>query len=453
MKDLTQGKESKVIWQFAMPILFGNALQQLYNIVDSIIIGHYIGKEALAAVGASFPIFFTLISVVIGFAAGATVIVSQFFGAKKIDQVKRTIDTVYIVLFVAAIALSLLGIGFAREIFAAIKLPQDIMPYAILYMNIYLGGLIFFFGFNGTSAILRGLGDSKTPLYFLLVSTLTNIGFDLLFVIVFKWGIAGVAIATIISQAGAFITAILYLNKYHQIIQFNFLQMIFDVKIFKESLRIGLPSGIQQAVVALGMLALFWIVNGFGTDVVAAFSVAMRVEGLAVMPALAFGAAIGAFVGQNVGAQKLDRVYGGIWSTIKLSGLVTIMVSLVAIVFPHELMSVFTSEEMVIYHGANYLRISGMFYTFFTILFVFNGALRGAGDTLIPMLITFTSLWIFRLPLTYYLSTIFDEIGIWWGSPIGWFFGMLLSMIYFYTGRWKKKGVLNKISGNHTDQS
>ena len=384
-----------------------------------------------------------MISVVIGFGAGATIIVSQYFGAKQIENVKKTIDTIYIVLFVASIVLSIIGILLSKHIFSLIQLPEEIIPYAVLYMNIYLSGLIFFFGFNGTSAILRGLGDSKTPLYFLIVSTLTNIAFDLLFVIVFKWGIAGVAIATVISQAGAFITAILYLNKHHQIINLNVRKLIFDRIIFMHSLRIGLPSGIQQAVVALGMLALFWIVNGFGTDVVAAFSVALRIEGLAVMPALAFGGAMAAFVGQNVGAQKTSRVYTGIWASIKLSGIVTIIVSLMAIIFSHELISIFTSDENVIRHGADYLRISGMFYTMFTILFVFNGALRGAGDTLVPMMITFTALWVIRIPLTYYLSTIFGEMGIWWGSPIGWFFGMGLSMIYFYMGRWKKKGVIN----------
>jgi len=175
MKDLTTGKESKLILQFATPMLLGNVFQQMYNIVDSIIIGNFIGKEALAAVGASFPIIFALISLIIGFATGATIIIAQYYGAKKMEQVKRTIDTLYIVLFFASLVMSALGIVFSGDIFRLIQLPEDVFPYARLYLSVYLSGLVFFFGFNGTAAILRGLGDSKTPLYFLIISTITNV--------------------------------------------------------------------------------------------------------------------------------------------------------------------------------------------------------------------------------------------------------------------------------------
>ncbi len=233
MKDLTVGKESKLIFQFAAPMLLGNVFQQLYNIVDSIVIGNFIGKEALAAVGASFPIIFVLISLVIGFGTGATIIIAQYFGAKQLEKVKRTIDTLYIFLFFASIVLTILGITFSGPLFKLIQLPEEVFPYAKQYLNIYLSGLIFFFGFNGTAAILRGLGDSKTPLYFLIVSTITNIVFDLLFVIVFDWGIAGVAIATVISQGGAFITAIIYLNRTHQIMKFSISKLVFDREIFQ----------------------------------------------------------------------------------------------------------------------------------------------------------------------------------------------------------------------------
>ena len=233
MKDLTTGKESKLIWQFATPMLLGNVFQQMYNIVDSIIIGNFIGKQALAAVGASFPIIFALISLVIGFGIGATIMIAQYFGAKQIDKVKRTIDTLYIFLFFASIVMSVLGILFSGAIFSLIQLPEDVIPEARLYLNIYLSGLIFFFGFTGTSAILRGLGDSKTPLYFLIISTVANIFFDLLFVIVFKWGIAGVAVATILSQGGAFLAAVIYLNKTHKIVRISIFNLVFDKKIFK----------------------------------------------------------------------------------------------------------------------------------------------------------------------------------------------------------------------------
>jgi putative MATE family efflux protein len=442
MKDLTVGKESKLILQFATPMLLGNVFQQMYNIVDSIIIGQFIGKEALAAVGASFPLLFTLISLVIGFATGATILVAQYFGAKKMEDVKRTIDTLYIVLFVASIIISLLGWFYSEAIFRLIQLPEDVIPYASLYFKIYILGLVFFFGFNGTSAILRGLGDSKTPLYFMMVSTVTNIILDYVFVAYFHWGIAGVAYATIISQGGAFITAILYLNKYHNVVKLSLLRITFDRKIFKQSLRIGLPSGFQQSIVAIGLLALIWIVNLFGTDVIAAYSIAMRIDSLAAMAAMNFAAALATFVGQNIGANKPERVKAGLIATLKITSLIAVSISLIALLFSSNLMSLFTSDENVIRIGSEYLVIVGAFYILFSVLFAYNGVMRGAGDTLIPMFITLVALWFIRIPAAYILSRYFGETGIWWSTPIGWFIGMTLSYLYYLTGRWKKKSVV-----------
>jgi len=442
MKDLTTGKESKLIFQFVAPMLLGNVFQQMYNIVDSIIIGNYIGKQALAAVGASFPIIFALISMVIGFATGATIIIAQYFGAKKMEQVKRTIDTLYIVLFAASIVLSGLGILFSESIFRLIQLPEDVMPDAVLYMNIYISGLIFFFGFNGTAAILRGLGDSKTPLYFLVVATITNVIFDLLFVIVFKWGIAGVAVATIISQGGAFVTAILYLNKTHDIVKLSVLKLKFDKTIFRQSLKIGLPSGFQQTFVALGMIAIVWIVNLFGTDVIAAFSIAMRIDSMAAMPAMNFSAALATFVGQNLGANKPERVKSGLVATFVMTSVISVVITAMALLFSKGLMGIFTDDANVIAIGTSYLVIVSSFYMLFSTMFVLNGVMRGAGDTLIPMFITLIALWFVRIPLSYFLSQHWGETGIWWAMPIGWFLGMFLSYIYYLTGRWKSKIVV-----------
>ena len=285
MKDLTEGNEARLILNFATPMLLGNLFQQLYNIVDTIIVGNILGKEALAAVGASFPIIFTLISLIIGVASGGTIVIAQYFGAKDIKNVKRAIDTLYIFLFFASVILSVIGVYFTEEIFRLVQLPEEILPQAKNYLTIYLSGLIVFFGFNGTSAILRGLGDSKTPLYFLVISTFFNIGLDLLFILVFEWGVAGAALATVISQGGAFLTAILYLNRYHKIISFNISEFQFDNRIFRQSLRIGLPTGIQHTFISLGNLALMAIVNSFGTNVIAAYSAAIRID---MIPSLAF---------------------------------------------------------------------------------------------------------------------------------------------------------------------
>ena len=442
MKDLTKGKESKLILQFATPMLLGNVFQQLYNIVDSIIIGNFIGKEALAAVGASFPIIFVLISLVIGFGTGATIIIAQYFGAKQLEKVKRTIDTLYIFLFFASIILTILGITFSGPLFKLIQLPEDVFPYARLYLNIYLSGLIFFFGFNGTAAILRGLGDSKTPLYFLAISTITNIILDLLFVLVFDWGIAGVAVATVISQGGAFVSAIIYLNRTHQIVKLAISKLIFDREIFNQSVRIGLPSGLQQTFVSIGLIALVWIVNLFGTNVIAAYSIAMRIDSLALMAAMNFAAALSTFVGQNLGANKPERVKAGLMATIKMTTVVSVSITVMAILFSRNLMGIFTQDAEVIGIGAEYLIIVSSFYILFSTLFVINGVMRGAGDTLIPMFITLFALWFVRIPIAYFLSQEIGVTGIWWATPIGWFLGMIMGILYYLSGRWKKKVIV-----------
>jgi len=423
-------------------MLFGNIFQQLYNVVDAIIVGKVLGDQALAAVGANFPFIFALISFVVGIAIGATVIIAQYFGAKQMDNVKRTIDTLYIFMFIASLVLTVVGIWASEYIFKIIDLPADVTPLAVNYFRIYALGFIFFFGFQGTSAILRGLGDSKTPVYFLVVSTLMNILLDLLFVIVFDWGIKGVAAATVISQAGAFFTIIWYLNKFHKFMNFSPFKMKFDKEIFKKSLRIGLPTGFQQTAVALGFLALYKIVNIFGVPTIAAYSIAMRIDSFAVMPAMNFSAAISTFVGQNIGANKYDRIGRGLKSTLLMINLISITVTIIAVIFAGPLFSLFTDSLEVIEIGKQYIYIVTPFYVVFSTMFILNGVLRGAGDTLIPMIITILALWFIRLPASWLLSEEFGSNGIWWGIPIAWLFGVIASYFYYLSGKWKKKAVV-----------
>lgn len=456
MKDLTVGKEGPLILKFAIPMLLGNVFQQLYNVVDSIIVGNYIGKEALSAVGASFPLIFVLISLLIGFGSGISIIISQYFGAKKIDQVKKAIDTMMIVLFFASIVITAVGIIFSEAIFRAIDLPDEILPLAKTYFNIIMLGNVGAFGFNGTNAILRGMGDSKTPLYFLIISTLINIGLDLLFVLVFNWGIEGIALATIIAQAGAFLTATIYLNRTHKLIRISFINLVFDKGIFLKGLKIGTPSGLQQMFVALGMLALFSIVNRFGTNVIAAYSVATRIDSFAMMPAMNFAMALTAFVGQNMGANRQDRVRKGMIETWKMTSIISLIFTAVSILWGKELMSWFTPDENVIRIGAEYLLIVSIFYVSFSTMFSINAVFRGSGDTLIPMFITLLALWAIRVPFSYVFSmditinSLFDWVsvpvsktGIWWGIPVAWIFGMTCSFFYYLSGKWKTKVIVN----------
>lgn len=444
MHDLTTGNPGKLIFRFATPMLLGNVFQQLYTLTDSVIVGKFLGKEALAAVGAAFPLTFSLISLIIGVASGTTVVIAQYFGAKDEVKVKRAIDTMYIFIFLASIVMGAMGIIFSESIFRLIRLPEDVLPYATTYMEIYFGGIMLFFGFSGTSAILRGLGDSKTPLYFLIVSTVTNILFDLLFIVVFKWGIAGAAWATLLSQGGAFITLTLYLNSKHPVINLSVRKYIWDKEIFRHSLRIGLPTGFQQTFVSLGMLAVLRIVNDFGTNTVAAYSVATRIDGLASLPAMNFGQALSTYTGQNIGANQPTRVKLGLKATLRMSAMVALLTSVVIMLFRHPLMQLFTNDAAVVDIGAHYLLIISGFYLIFSSMFVVGGVMRGAGDTIIPMFITLFSLWVVRIPLAALLSRGMGVDGIWWSVPIAWTSGLLLSYLYYRTGRWKTKGVIKQ---------
>ncbi|HYX10108.1 MAG TPA: MATE family efflux transporter, partial [Bacteroidales bacterium] len=341
-----------------------------------------------------------------------------------------------------ALIVGSLGVIFAQKIFLLIGLPDELLVQATIYLRIYLSGILVFFGFSGTSAVLRGMGDSRTPLYFLIGSTLFNIGLDLLFILGLGMGIGGAALATLISQGSAFITMIIYLNKRHEIIRFRLKGLVFDKDLFRKSLRIGLPTGLQQTFVALGMMALLGIVNTFGTNVVAAYSVATRIDSIAMLPAMIFGQALATFVGQNLGANKSHRVRSGLLSTFGMSSVVSIIVSLVVISLRHFLMGLFTDDQQVIAIGAKYLTIVSAFYLLMSALFTISGVMRGAGDTLIPMFISLFSLWIIRVPVAYFLSSKIGETGIWWAVPVAWTVGVIASFFYYRTGRWKSKVVV-----------
>jgi putative MATE family efflux protein len=442
MKDLTQGKERNVIIMFAAPMLVGNLFQQTYTIFDSIIVGKLIGDEALAAIGASFPIIFALISFVIGIASAGTIIISQYYGAKEYDSVRKAIDTIMIFIFFASLIVMIIGIGFGESIFRLTKLPEDVLPLAKVYLRTFLSGTILLFGFNGISAILRGIGDSKTPLYFQILATLLNIILDIVFIKFLHLGVRGAALASVVAQGFTFIAAAIYLNKTHKLVRINFLHFNFDREIFRHSVRIGLPSGFQQTFVALGMIALYRIVNDFGTNVITAYSIATRIDGLAMLPSMILGQALSSFVGQNLGAGKIDRVKRGLSATILISVIISVVVTLFVILFKFKLMLLFTKTEAVAEIGVKYLIIVSSAYILFSIMFALNGVMRGAGDTLIPMFITLFSLWVIRVPFAAILSKHYNEEGIWMAVPLAWAVGAISSYIYYRTGNWKKKVII-----------
>ncbi len=447
MKDLTVGKESSLIIRFAVPMLLGGVVQQFYNIADTMIVGKFIANpedatRALSAVGASFPVFYTLISLVIGLASGAAVVISQYYGAKDMEKVRKSIDTLFITIAISSLIITAVGLLLVDEMFALMQLPTEIIPEATTYLTILIFGLFAGLGYNGISSVLRSLGDSVTPLYFLIVSTIVNIGLDLLFVWGFQWGVAGAAYATVLAQLVSFVMGLVYINRKHSFLNINLLKLDFDKEIFKKSVKIGLPTGLQQMFVSMGMFALFGIVNKFGTNVIAAYSVAGRIDALAIIPAMNFSQALSTFTGQNIGAGRIDRIRKGLSSTMLMSGIFSVVISIFVVIFGAQLMSMFTSDGEVIRIGAEYLQIVGLFYILFTIMFAYTGVFRGAGDTMVTMLISLFSLWLFRIPFSVYFSAIYAEIGIWVSIPFAWAVGMIFSGVYYYFGRWKKKSVV-----------
>ncbi len=444
MKDMTEGGEGRLIWGFTVPMLIGNVFQQSYNVIDSIIVGRVVGKSALAAVGASFPIIFLLVALVIGATMGFSILISQFFGAKDMARVRRTVDTAAVFIFFAGITMSVAGFLLSGHMLALLNTPADIMPQARAFLRVTFAGLIFMFGYNSTSAVLRGLGDSKTPLYFLVFSTLLNIALALLFVKGFGWGVAGSAWATVVSQGAAFVLLTIYLNRTHEVLRLRFGAFEFDRGILKKGLMIGLPSGVQQMMVAAGMMALTRIVNGFGTNAVAAFTAAGRVDTFAVMPAMSLSVAISTFVGQNIGAGKVERVRRGLRTSLYISGATSLLTTLIIVVFGWHLISMFNPDPGVVGIGRRYLLIVGGFYIVFSTMFVINGAMRGAGDTFVPMLVTVLSLWGIRVPASSFLSARMGTDGIWWGVSLSWCVGLAIASAYYSTGRWKRKAVVRR---------
>lgn len=440
--DLTHGPVWKVIIRFALPLLVGNLLQQLYTITDSIIVGQFLGKKALAAVSASFFIYYFIISLVIGVGSGTTVVVSQFFGARQYHKVQKAFSSFFIFMLVAGILLSVAGIIFAEPVFRLTNTPEEVIPDAVAYFRIYIGGTFLFVTFNSIISILRGVGESMRPMIFILITTFLNIALDLLFIIVFNWGIEGAARATVISQGIGMCLALGYVNNTHPLLSIKKQDMLFDGKLFVTSLKIGLPTSVQQCAISLGLIALLGIVNSFGTNTLTAYGAAGKIDTIITQAILTLSGALAAFCGQNIGAGRLDRVKKGVRFTMLANITFGILAYLAVFFWGENMMKAFTNDPDVIAIGKEYLLIVGAFFMVHGALNVYNGALRGAGDTFFPMIISLISLWLIRIPLAYHFSAWLGRNGIWWAIGISISIGLVITFVYYKIGIWKKRCVV-----------
>lgn len=444
-KDLTSGSVLRHLITFSIPLLIGNVLQAFYNTVDSIWVGRFIGAKALGAVSVSFPLIMILVSLVMGITMATTVLVSQYAGAKNRDMIVKTVNNSLLLLSTAAIIVTLIGLTFSEKILVLMNTPQEILGYATDYLNIFFLGLIFMFGYNVISSILSGLGDSKTPLKFLIISTVTNLILDPILILGIgplpEMGIKGAAWATLLSQALSFFLALRHLDKRDHVVSFKLKEFKYDRELTARTIKIGIPSGLQQIVVSLGMLVMTSIINSFGAETVAAFGAAARLDQFAFMPSMSLGLAVSTLVGQNIGAGKKERlkeIYKwGCISAIVVTGVISAFV----LIAPTFILKLFTTDVQVLATGSRYLRIMGLSYIPFALSFVVNGMLRGAGDTMPTMVFSLVSLWLVRVPLAKYLSSLgqLGSDGIWIAMAVSSVLSLVMSQLYYFYGGWKNK--------------
>jgi len=439
MKDLTKGNEAKVLILFSIPMLLSNLLQQLYNVVDTIVVGKYVNEKALSAVGQAFPIVVVFLSLIMGFSLASNILIAQFLGAKKIENVRKTVQTTVLTIFWFGILMSIAGFFLTPYILHIMRVPADVLEIAKQYVRITFTGVIFLFIYNGFTAMLRGLGDSKSPLYVLAVSTVLNIILDLVFVIVFNMGVRGVAYATVIAQAVSALLLVLIACKEHEILRFNVFHLQFDIKIFVKTLRLGLPSGIQQSLVGAGFMTLTSLVNNFGSVSSASFVAASKLDAFATMPSFNIGLALASFVGQNMGASKMERVKKGFHSALAIGIAITATFTILVMIFAKPVMMLFLSSEAYLAGGMLYIYLVAPSYIIQAFMFIVNGVIRGAGDTFFAMIATLLTMWVFRIPIAIFLSSFLGVKGVYLSIGIGFSIGATISFGYYLSGKWAKK--------------
>lgn len=432
MKDLTQGSVAKTLFVFALPLVLTNLLMQANLLIDTAIVGRVINKEALAAIGSVFPMIFVLSSIQIGLTVGGSVLIAQYSGEKNNAAITQTIHTLFTALFVVCITISLGAILFKSALFKLINLPADVLPYASIYMNIYFGGLVTIVLLNVITGFLRGMGNSTMPLYFAVISNVLNILFDLLFVLQFKWGIAGVAWASVLAQSLAGIIGYIWCYKKYDVFRISLQNYYFKASLLFKSLRIGLPTAAQQLALSFGIVTIFALIGKYGSTTMAAFTIGGRIDSFPGIITMELSAALMAFVGQNYGARQMQRIHKALLLALCVSLIVAIIMALLIWISPNVLLSPFTTDSKVIEAGSRYLMIIGSFYLMYSSIYIFGGIFQGMGKTLFPMVFTMTSLWAVRIPLCYYFASQMGETGIWWGIVTSWTFEALCCGGYYW---------------------
>lgn len=444
VRDMTKGSPVKLILGFTGPMLIGNLFQQFYNMVDSIVVGKFVNKDALAAVGATSSAIFLIFGLTFGLSAGISIVISQYFGAGDYENLRKSFATAIYVVFLASVIMGITGYFTCRPLLELLDTNKEIIDQSEIYMKICFAGILGSAGYNGMSAVLRALGDTITPLVFLIIASVLNVILDLVFVIVFHWDVPGVAIATIISQYVSAIGCIIYASAKIKLLRIPVKELKPDKEIFVKCIHFGIPVALQNSFVSISMLVLQSVVNSFqDTVVTAAYTAVSRIEQLVMQPFMSLGAAVASFTGQNIGANNLDRVKKG----MKSSAFTVVLFSLImlpAMYFGGQyIMRLFTKKDEieVVRYGFEGIRITCLFYTFLGMIFVTRNFLSGAGDIRIPMIMGIVEV-ICRVTFSRTLSDLIGYKGIFLATALTWAVTGMFGTLRVISGKWKNKSVV-----------
>lgn len=434
---MTEGSIYKKIIKFAVPIFFGNLFQQLYNIVDSIIVGNFLGKEALAAVSSTGSLIFLLVGLVGGIFSGAGVVIARYFGAGNIKEVQRAIHTTVCFALIAGVILTIVGTILSPHILRLMGTPESVFPNALEYIRIYFGGVLTIIMYNAASGIFQAVGDSKRPLYFLIVAAITNVVLDLLFVVVFNMGIGGAAIATVIAQAVSAILAFRHLMRTTDVYKVSFKKIALHFDMLKQILQMGIPSGVQNSVIALANMVVQSNINSFDAVAIAGSGAYARIEGFVFIPITSFAMSMTVFIGQNLGAGQYERAKKGTYFGIGVSTILAEIIGILFFITAPTLISMFNNDLEVIAYGTLQARTIALFFFLLAFSHCMAGILRGAGKSIIPMIVMLTCWCIIRVIYvtigTHFIPSI--QV-IYWAYPLTWSLSSIIFLAYYLKSDW-----------------
>jgi putative MATE family efflux protein len=444
VKDMTEGEPLCLLLEFAVPLLIGNIFHQLYNLTDSIVVGRYLGKLPLGAVGATSSISALIHSLTSGLSIGIGIIVAQFFGAKDNQKVKNTIGNSYYIMFISSLLMGGIGFIFAKDILNLLKTPKDTLPYAVTYLRTISVGFIPASFFGTISSILRALGDSKIPLIFSIISCIINIFLDLIIVIKFKLGIMGVGISTSISHFLSAFLCFIYANYSNSYFRLTLYDYIYNHDIFYKVVKVGIPMALQNSFIALSLIAIQRVINQFGSDYVTSFTIIGRINTFVHHPYLSLGAAVATYTGQNIGAAKEERVKLGYIKAIIFSSLFALIIFIIFQTFTKYIIEIFVNDPSVVKIASQGLRFTCSFYVFLGFIHITRNLLNGAGDTRFSMINGMVECFArvcFSKPLT--MIPFLGFKGIWLTTGITWFLNGMFCVYRYKQGKWKSLSLIN----------